>query len=201
MFAAPGPIGHTLFLAGKIWLLAFPAFWYLKVEGGSPNWSPPFKGGLGVGALSGVVIAVVIILGARMAGVETMNPEPLREAVDQMGLGSPGAFIAAAAGWTLVNSLMEEYVYRWFVLRQGERLLSGPSAIVLSAAVFTAHHILAVSRYLSPVETILASAGVFVGGVVWAWLYHRYRSIWPGWISHVLADIAVFGTGWWLVFG
>jgi hypothetical protein len=47
----------------------------------------------------------------------------------------------------------------------------------------------------------VASTGVFIGGVIWAWLYSRYRSIWPGWISHVLADIAVFGVGWWLLFG
>ena len=128
MVTAPGPIGHTLFLLGKIWLLAFPAFWYLKVEGGPPSWSPPLEGGLGIGALSGVVITIFIILGARIAGVQTMDLGPLREAVDEMGLGSPAAFLAAAAGWTLVNSLMEEYVYRWFVLRQGEKLFSGLSS-------------------------------------------------------------------------
>ncbi len=96
---------------------------------------------------------------------------------------------------------MEEYVYRWFVLRQSEQLFSAPWAILTSAAVFTLHHIIAVSQYLNPLHTVVASTGVFVGGVIWAWLYWRYRSIWPGWISHVLADVAVFGVGWWLLFG
>jgi membrane protease YdiL (CAAX protease family) len=118
-----------------------------------------------------------------------------------MGLGTPGAYLAAAAGWTLVNSLIEEYVYRWFVLRQCEQLFSATWSILMSAAVFTLHHVIAVSQYLNPLHTALASTGVFIGGVIWAGLYWRYRSIWPGWISHVLADVAVFGLGWWLLFG
>jgi len=110
---------------------------------------------------------------------------------------------ATSSTWiyrTLVNSLIEEYVYRWFVLRQCEALLPPAAAVIASAAVFTIHHVIALNQYLEPGFTALASAGVFAGGIVWATLYHRYRSIWPGWISHVLADIAVFGLGWWLLF-
>jgi membrane protease YdiL (CAAX protease family) len=201
MVVAPGPIGHTVFMAAKIWLVAFPAAWYLLVERGKPSWSPPRHGGLGAGIISGLAIACVIVGGALLMGVQTMDLAPLREAVREMGLGSPMTFLAGATGWTLANSLMEEYVYRWFVLRQCERLLTGPWAVAASAAVFTAHHVVAVSQYLDPWFTVLASTGVFVGGVIWAWLYHRYRSVWPCWLSHVLADVAVFGIGGWLLFG
>jgi len=201
MVAAPGPLGRTIFLAAKIWLVLFPAAWYLVVEHGRPSWSPPRLGGLGVGALSGLAILTAIVAGAWLVGIRTMDPAPLRAAVGEMGFGATGSYLAAAAGWTLANSLMEEYVYRWFVLRQSEQLLSSTGAILMSAAVFTLHHVIAVSQYLNPSHSVLASTGVFIGGVIWAWLYWRYRSIWPGWISHVLADIAVFGVGWWLLFG
>ena len=129
-----------------------------------------------------------------------MDLSPLRSEVQKMGLGSPLSYLAAAAGWTFANSLMEEYVYRWFVFRQCERLMPGRTAILTSAAIFTLHHVIAVSQYLDVVFTVLASAGVFIGGVVWSWLYRRSRSIWPCWISHVLADAAVFGIGWYLLF-
>ncbi len=201
MVAAPSALGKTVFLVAKIWLVLFPAAWYLMVDRGRPSWSPPRLGGMGVGALSGLAVLAAIVAGAWLAGVRTMDLAPLRAAVEEMGLGRPGAYLAAAAGWTLVNSLMEEYVYRWFILRQSEQLFSATWAILMSAAVFTLHHIIAVSQYLNPLHTVLASAGVFIGGVIWAWLYWRYRSIWPSWISHVLADIAVFGLGWWLIFG
>ena len=201
MIMAPGPVGHTLFMAAKIWLLVFPAAWYLVVERGRPSWSPPRSGGLLLGLLSGLAIAALIGIGAWLAGVGAMDLAPLRQAVGEMGLGASTTYLFAAAGWTLVNSLIEEYVYRWFILRQTERLFSATGAIIASAAIFTVHHIIAVSQYLNPVYSLLASLGVFIGGLIWAWLYHRYRSIWPGWISHILADVAVFGIGWWLLFG
>lgn len=201
MVAAPGPLGHAVFLGAKIWLLSFPAFWWLVVERGRPSWSPPLRGGLGAGALSGLALAGLIFLGAWLVGVQRMEAAPLLAAAQEMGLASPRAYLAGAVGWILVNSLVEEYVYRWFILHQCEILLSTPAAIIASAAIFTVHHVIAVSRYLDPGFTVLASVGVFVGGLVWAWLYHRYRSIWPGWISHVLADVAVFAIGWRLLFG
>lgn len=201
MVVAPGSVGHAIFLVAKTWLLVFPAAWYLVIEKGRPSWSPPRRGGLATGALSGVALALVIVIGAALVGAPRMDVSLLESKVQEMGLGSPLPYLAGSAAWTLVNSLIEEYVYRWFVLRQCEALLRGPAALVASATVFTAHHIIAVSQYLDPILTIVASAGVFGGGLVWAWLYRRYRSIWPGWISHVFADIAVFGVGGWLLFG
>lgn len=200
MVVAPGPIGKTFFTIAKLWLLVFPAAWYLLVEKGGPSWSPPRQGGLAVGAASGVVLAGLIVLGAWLFGVQDMNLTPLRAEVREMGLNTLIPYLAGAAGWTFVNSLMEEYVYRWFIFRQCESLVKGSAAVLASAAIFTAHHLIAVSQYLDPLFTILASAGVFAGGLVWSWLYLRYRSIWPCWVSHVLADIAVFGIGWWLLF-
>ncbi len=156
---------------------------------------------MAAGALSGLILAVAIVLGAWLVDVQHMDLAPLRAAAREMDLFSPAAYFAGAAAWTLVNSLVEEYVYRWFVLRQSEVLLPPAVAVIASAAIFTVHHVIALNQYLEPSFTALASAGVFIGGIVWAALYHRYRSIWPGWISHVLADIAVFGLGGWLLFG
>jgi uncharacterized protein len=42
---------------------------------------------------------------------------------------------------------------------------------------------------------VLGSLGVFAGGAVWSHLYLRTRSIWPGYLSHALADVAVFAVG------
>ena len=200
MVVAPGPAGKTLFTAAKISLLVFPAAWYLLVENGRLSWSPPRNGGLGVGAVSGVLVAGIIVAGAWLFGVQHMDLTALHNEVQMMGLNTASRFLAGAAGWTFVNSLIEEYVYRWFIFRQCKTLMKPSVAVVASAAIFTAHHVIAVSQYLDSGFTILASAGVFFGGLIWSWLYMHYRSIWPGWISHVLADAAVFGIGWWLLF-
>jgi len=200
MVVAPGPVGKTFFTIAKLWLLAFPAAWYLLVEKGGPSWSPVRQGGLVIGAASGAVLAGLIVLGAWLFGVQNMDLEPLRVEVREMGLNAVIPYLAGAAGWTFVNSLMEEYVYRWFIFRQCETLMRGTAAVITTSTIFTIHHVIAVSRYLDPLLTVLASAGVFAGGLIWSWVYFRYRSIWPCWLSHVLADIAVFGVGWRLLF-
>ncbi|MGD9253392.1 MAG: type II CAAX endopeptidase family protein [Holophagae bacterium] len=201
MVIAPGPVGKAVFAAAKIWLLAFPAFWHLVVERGRLSWSPTTREGLLAGLATGIAMAAAIVLGAWAFNVPGMDTEPLRMEVGEMGLDTPLAYLAGAASWVFMNSVMEEYVYRWFVLRQCEALMAKWPAIGLAATIFTAHHVIAVSQYLEPGFTVLASFGVFFGGAVWSWLYFRYRSIWPGWLSHAIADVAVFGLGWYLLFG
>jgi membrane protease YdiL (CAAX protease family) len=201
MVIAPGPLGQSLFMAAKFWLLVFPAFWYLVVERGEPSWSPVRRGGLGVGLLTGVITGATIGLAALLFGIFEMDMDVLATEVDEMGLDTPRAYLLGAVGWTFANSLMEEYVYRWFVLSQCERLIRRSAAVLASAAVFTAHHVVALSTYLSAHLTAVASLGVFLGGVLWAVLYSRYRSIWPGWLSHIIADVAIFAVGWEVLFG
>jgi membrane protease YdiL (CAAX protease family) len=36
---------------------------------------------------------------------------------------------------------------------------------------------------------------------MWSWLYLRYRSVWPCYVSHAIVDIAVFVVGWLIIFG
>jgi membrane protease YdiL (CAAX protease family) len=201
MIWLPGSVGQGIFLAAKVWLLAFPLFWFLVVERGKPGWSPPRRGGIGVGALTGIVAAAIIGLAAWGFGIFEIDMTELAGEVDEMGLDSPRAYLMGALGWTFVNSLMEEFVYRWFVTSQCERLMSKTAAVIASALVFTAHHVVALSTYLEPGLVALASLGVFAGGALWSALYSRYRSIWPGWVSHVLADIAIFAVGWVVLFG
>jgi membrane protease YdiL (CAAX protease family) len=129
MVVAPGPVGKTLFTVAKLWLLAFPAAWYLLVEKGRPSWSPPRQGGLTTGLASGAVLATLIIVGAWLFGVQNMDLAPLRAEVGEMGLNTVIPYLAGAAGWTFINSLMEEYVYRWFIFRQSAStsILCSPS--------------------------------------------------------------------------
>jgi membrane protease YdiL (CAAX protease family) len=102
--------------------------------------------------------------------------------------------------WVTVNSVLEEYVWRWFVVEKLEDFLASRAAIVISALAFTLHHIMALQTFLSPMVVALAATGVFIGGAVWSWCYVRYRSVWPGYVSHAIVDVAVFGVGYHLMF-
>jgi membrane protease YdiL (CAAX protease family) len=197
----PGPLGRALFMAAKVWLVAVPVFWHLAVDRRPPSASPMRRGGVGIGMSTGFAAAGIIVCSAYLFGVFRMDMAELAGEVGEMGLADPRSYLLGAAGWTFANSLMEEIVYRWFVYTRCERLMPVPAAMIASAGVFTAHHVVALSTYLPWHLTTLASVGVFAGGLLWSWLYSRTRSIWPGWISHVLADIAVFAVGWVVLFG
>lgn len=200
LHAAPGPAGQAVFAAAKLWMLLFPAAWFVVMERGRPGWSRPGRAGLRAGLLVGCAMAAAIVLAYWGVLRDLVDPRPLRQAALEMGLGSPAAYLAGAAAWTFANSLVEEYVWRWFVLRQLRALLPAAAAILASAALFTAHHVFALAAYLEPAQVVLGSAAVLAAGACWSWLYLRYESIWPAWISHVVADAAVFLVGWQLLF-
>ncbi len=201
MHAAPGTVGQTVFLAAKIWLVAFPAFWYLVVERGTPSWSPPRQGGLRFGAAMGLVMGV-LILAAYWSGLSSqIDPMLLRRTAGEMELTRPWVYIAGAGYWIFINSLIEEYVYRWFILRQLRALMNDAAAVLASALAFTIHHTVAMADYLGPLHNGLGTVAVFSAGACWSWLYLRYRSIWPPWVAHVIADVAIFLIGWHLLFG
>lgn len=195
-----GTVGHAIFLAAKVWLVALPATWHLLVDGGRPSWSPPRRGGLGVGLLLGLATAAVIGVAAWLAA-GALEPAAIRAEVVAMGLGTRGRFLLAAAGWVGVNSVLEEYVWRWFAFHQLEAATgSGAVAVVASALGFTLHHVVALATYLGPGLVALASSGVFLGGLTWSLLYRRFRSIWPGWLAHAGADVAIFAVAYRLLF-
>lgn len=200
LHAAPGPAGQAVFAAAKLWLLLFPAAWYLVIERGRPGWSPPARGGLRVGAAVGVAMAAAMLVAYWGALRAHLDPQPVRQAAVEMGIGSPAGYIAGSAAWILGNSLVEEVVWRWFVLKQLRALLPAMPAILASAALFTVHHAVAMAAYLEPAQIALGSLAVLAAGACWSFLYLRYESIWPGWISHVIADLAVFVIGWHLLF-
>ncbi|RME92280.1 MAG: CPBP family intramembrane metalloprotease [Verrucomicrobia bacterium] len=202
LFWWPGEVGQGVFLAAKVWLVVFPAFWWLKVEGGRWSWSPPRRGGFGPAILLGVVISAVILgVYALVSQWGWIEPEMVAGPAQKAGLAEPGVYLAGAVYWVTLNSLMEEYVWRWFVFRQWERLVGGMAAVGLAALCFTLHHIVALAAYFPWPVVMLGSLGVFAGGAIWSGLYLRYRSIWPGYLSHAIVDVPIFLIGWWLIFG
>lgn len=80
------------------------------------------------------------------------------------------------------SNFYEEFVFRGAILglliaTLGERRRW--TAAALSALLFCQGH-------LQYPPALLAV--VFIAGLGWAWMTLRYRSLWPAWVSHTLAD-------------
>lgn len=79
---------------------------------------------------------------------------------------------------------LEEVFWRGFVQRRlGERF-GDWRGYLLTCGVYTLVHIFSFNLML------IAAAGVC--GVFWGWMFKRFKSVWPGLISHALWDVLIF---------
>jgi uncharacterized protein len=195
-------IGKVLFLAAKIWMVVLPLIWLVFVDQSRLSWSPAKRGGFGIAMATGLCIAAIIFGAyALVRKLDVMDVDLIVERAIRTGLNQPGFFIGGALYWITLNSLMEEYVWRWFVFRKFEMLFGGKAAVMASALGFTAHHVIALAAQFNWPITLISSLGVFIGGATWNWLYLQYRSVWPCYVSHAIVDVPIFVIGWWLIFG
>ena len=192
-------LGKAIWLLAKIWLIVLPVVWLLYVDGGKLSWSPTSKKGVIAGFVAAISVGAVILGTYLIAKDSVIDPVQVKELMIELGISSPAKFLIFASSMSLLNSLMEEYVWRWFVFSKFKVLFGAKPAIVLSAIFFTIHHVVIVWSLGSLWIVFLGSIGLFAGGVIWAWLYNKYNSIWPGWICHVAADTAIMWVGWWLI--
>ena len=195
------PVGRALFFLSKLWLFALPAVWLLKVGRGRPSLSPLRRGGLQAGLAIGVAMSLAILAAYWTLGERMIPRDVFVARLTAVGLADWRLYLIGSVYWVLVNSVLEEYVWRWFCTEQWRRLMRPRAAVAASGLCFALHHVLALSVFFPPVAVAACSAGVFVGGVAWSWLYVRYGSIWPGYLSHAIVDVAVFGAGAALLFG
>jgi membrane protease YdiL (CAAX protease family) len=202
MWLWPGTgLGKALFAASKLWVALFPCVWILVTTRRlwiGRRWD---GAGLWTGLWTGLALSLPIVLGYFFLAPLLLDFTHMRTAIADVGLGRWQTYTAGALYWILVNSILEEYVWRWFVFRQFETLVGGRGAVLGSALGFSVHHAIALALYMPPVGVVLACVGIFVGGAVWSWCYLRYRSVWVGYVSHAIVDVTVFLLGAVIVFG
>ncbi len=151
----------------------------------------------------GSLFCAVMVLAWVFIGNARVDRSVFIASLEPFGLTDPTTYIAAAVFWTVGNSVLEEYVFRWFLVEKGEVVFgSSWATIFVSAGIFVLHHFFALWFLgFTLFANLLASLGLFVGGVAFSWLYVRYRSIWIPYITHAMCDVVVFAIGYLLLFG
>ena len=194
--AGDGAISQAIFVLTKLWLLCVPIIWFLKIDGGTMSWSKPEQGGYAMSIGLGLAMSVAMLLAWFLLG-DAIDATLLSDALEPVGLLNPTVYLLATVYWILFNSLLEEYVFRWFLVIKSETLVGpGNPAIILSALIFVVHHTVALAVFGFPWwANVISSIAIFIGGAVFSWLYVRYRSVWIPYIAHAICDVAVFGVG------
>jgi hypothetical protein len=202
LYVAPGSLGQIVFSLCKVWLVALPLVWFFWVDRGKLSISLPKPRELLVGGVLGLLMFGIILGAYWLFGQHWIDATDVRAKAQEVGISSPTVYFLGALYWTFINSLFEEYIWRWFVYSKCEVLIPGTGAVLLCGLLFTLHHIIALSAYTQNwLVVILGSLGVFLAGTIWSWCYLSYRSIWSSYFSHVLADLAIAIVCWKLLFG
>ena len=195
----------TAFGICKTVQFALPLVWVLFVMRERPNFARPDWRGLVEGGLFGLAVAglmAVLYFGWLKPGSYMVEPaKEAREKIASFGVNSLAAYLVMAVFFSAIHSLLEEYYFRWFVFGRLARWINLPAAVAISSLAFAAHHVLILARYFtwgSPLTWVF-TAGVAIGGVVWALLYYRSKSLWGPWLSHALVDAGIFLIGYEMV--
>ncbi len=201
LWVAPGIVGQTTLVICQIWLFCLPIIWLLKIEGKPVIISRPkmldWITGITIGLIMFCLILAIYWLFLR----SWINVNLVRDRLQTVADIDRQAFILGGAYFILINALIEEYFWRWFVYSRCEELLAREIAVPLSALFFTLHHVVGLAAFTDWRVTLIGSLGVFVAGVVWSEYYRRYRSIWSNYFSHAIADLALHIVAWQVFFG
>jgi hypothetical protein len=188
---------------GKVIQFAFPLAFVLLIRKERLSFRAPSRSGLllGIGfglAVFGMMLALYYFW-LKPGGFFTGQvAKEVHAKLEGFGITSVWAYVALSAFYVILHSLLEEYYWRWFVFGRLREHLPLAAAVAISSVWFAAHHVLVLGKYFgwdSP-ATWLFSAGVAIGGAVWAIVYQRSKSLLGPWVSHVLVDAAIFSIGY-----
>ena len=104
-----------------------------------------------VSTLLGIGMAIVIGIAYFLLGDLVIRSEDLADILEPFGLTVPWKLAIGILFWIFINSVLEEYVFRWFITSKLETLVGGKwRPILLSAAIFTLHHTIALAFFIDP---------------------------------------------------
>ena len=191
---------QIFFIFAKLWIILIPIYWIYRIEESRLSMGEINSKGMYQSIVSGILIFLAVGIIFLIFG-DTLDVDLMKQEIGGTGLLNPHIFVLGVFYWITVNSLVEEFVFRQFI---GDRILEFTGresvTVLLSAAIFTLHHTVLLGYYFEPWQNVISSIGIFIAGAIWSLLWLRHRSLFVCWISHAIADVAVFGIAYVILF-
>ncbi len=187
--------GNAIYGFCRLSILAVPLLWLKFAEKYKFKRKPVSLKHILSGVGSGIVISIFIIAAYKWLGHTFADNAVISEKLSDIGVKSTGIFVLGFIYWVFLNSLLEEFVWRFFLIRSLGRMLPAFLTIPASALMFTLHHFFVLRFYLDLTSSLFWSGCIFFAGIIWAIHYRISKSVIPGFISHAIADAAIFYVG------
>jgi membrane protease YdiL (CAAX protease family) len=163
--------------------------------------APKYRRALALGLLSGIVIAALMLSSMRTPLLHVVESGSMNIRTKTAELGILQYYSIYALLISLINSLVEEYYWRWFLYGRLRGLVRIHWAHILAGIAFASHHTVVTTHYFGVGWGLALGACVGVGGIIWSMMYENHNTILGAWISHLIVDLALFSIGHMLLFG
>lgn len=155
-------------------------------------WGRHVYDGLGLycGIATGFILMLGIVAGMWLLLHRGVDAVWIRETLIQWGLTTDWIW-PFAVYIIIVNSFLEELLWRGFVM---QRLLDGISrwrAMLVSSFFFALYHLIVGVVLFGWKWGAIITGLVFFAGMLWAWMKGKFPSVYATWFSHLLADVGI----------
>lgn len=108
---------------------------------------------------------------------------------------SKSNFIFVALYISIINSLLEEFFFRGFAFLSLKKVISRKVAYVFSAGAFSLYHVAIMTSWFSPLLFIIIIISLFIAGLLFNWVNEKSNTIYPSWMIHLSANLAINTIG------
>ena len=144
---------------------------------------------LGFGVLMyGFIIGAYFLLG------KYFDLSGITSSLDEIGVTKQN-FVFVALYIAVCNSFLEEFIFRGFGFIGLSEKLGAKWACIFSAICFALYHITMMIGWYSIWLTALIIFALFVGGVILNILDSKCKTVYPAWIVHIFANLAINTIG------
>lgn len=140
------------------------------------------------------VLMYAFIIGAYFLLGKYFDLSGITSSLDEIGV-TKNNFIFVALYIAVCNSFLEEFIFRGFGFIGLTDKIGEKWACIFSAICFALYHITMMIGWYSIWLTVLIIFALFVGGVILNLLDRKCRTIYPAWIVHIFANLAINTIG------
>ena len=134
------------------------------------------------------------IIGAYFLLGKYFDLSGITSSLDEIGVTKQN-FVFVAFYIAVCNSFLEEFIFRGFGYIGLSEKIGAKTACIFSAICFALYHITMMIGWYSFWLTALIIFALFVGGVILNILDSKCKTVYPAWIVHIFANLAINTIG------
>ena len=91
----------------------------------------------------------------------------------------------------VANSIFEEIYWRGYIFRKLTGKINIQHIILFTSGFYASYHLITTINLFSLTYALLFTSVIFLAGIYWGYVRHKYASIYIPVISHLFADLGI----------